>query len=271
MTKVFTWSRLTHLCVSCSIAASATAQTIKPGSVVEPSTQREDVLIVRELYGPSRTPSGTISATAGVEIRRQLASLATLALISPVGSTSLYTDERATRELALPAVEVSPEATRLLGLKPEVGRLFSDTDAARADRVAVLVYGAWRSYFGSAKDITSKQGWLMIKGQKATARVIGVLPLGVLQGIPEIDPKAEALILSTDRLDAAKPGERWFAPVIRLNRGVSAADVQRVLDKVAEKMRAANPKIDVAYRLETLRAPGSGRLSFDAALMKEPR
>jgi hypothetical protein len=237
------------------IAVSATAQTIKPGSVVEPSTHSEDVLVIRELSGPSRTPSGTISAVAGVEIRRRLASLATLALISSVGNTSrLYTDERSTKELALPTIEVSPEATHLLRLKPEVGRLFSDADASRSDHVVVLVYGAWRSYFGSAKDITSKQGWLMIKGQKTTAEVIGVLPLGALQGIPEIDPKTEALILSKDRLDAAKPGERWYAPVIRLNRGVSAADVQRALDKVAEKMRAGDPTVELAYRLETLRA-----------------
>lgn len=246
------------LVIACPIllAATLTAQTIKPGVVVDPSTRNEDVLVLRELAGEPPMATGTMSAAAAAEIRRRLKPLAAFAVVTPTGTSSrLYTEDRPTREQALVTVELSLDAAQVLGLKAEIGRLFTSADAKAPDRVAVLVNGAWRRYFGASPEIISKAGWLVAKQKKENVRIVGVLTLGALQNVPEIDPKAEALILSRETLDRPEPGDRWYSPVIRLNRGVSAGDVQTLLDKVAQELRAADPAVRLAFRLETLRTP----------------
>lgn len=242
-----------------ALGAAIGAQTVKPGAAVDPSTRNEDVLVVRELSGEAQSPSGTITAAAGVEIRRRIQSLATLAVVTPSGTGSrLYTAERSSKENALVTVEASLDASRVLGLKAELGRLFIESDLKGSERAAVLVHGAWRSYFGSSPDVIGKTGWLLVKGQQEPVRIVGVLPLGALQGVPEIDPKAEALILSKNALDTATPGERWYAPVLRLNRSVAAKDVQAVLDTIAQRLATARPGGErLTFRLETLRSPRS--------------
>src|SRR5258708_1809999 len=75
----------------------------------------------------------------------------------------------------LRALAVTPSFFSTLGLRPIIGRGFTDDEARpEADRFAVLSYALWRSHYGGDPAIVGRD----IRVNADAYRVVGVLPAG---------------------------------------------------------------------------------------------
>ena len=130
------------------------------------------------------------------------------------------------------AVFATHELLPILGVKPQLGRLFAAADDdPKGARTVLLSDGYWRSHFGGDRSVLGRQ--LLIEGN--TASVIGVLP----PSFQFMDQKADLLIPM--RFDRAKTnlGVFSYSGVGRLKPGVTLkqadADLARMLPLVLQR------------------------------------
>jgi putative ABC transport system permease protein len=130
------------------------------------------------------------------------------------------------------AVFATHELLPILGVKPQLGRLFAAADDdPKGARTVLLSDGYWRSHFGGDRSVLGRQ--LLIEGN--TASVIGVLP----PSFQFMDQKADLLIPM--RFDRAKTnlGLFSYSGVGRLKPGVTLkqadADLARMLPLVLQR------------------------------------
>ncbi len=132
----------------------------------------------------------------------------------------------------------------LLGLKPAVGRLFTQNDdtVKNSNPVAVLSYGYWRSRFGGLRDIAGQT--VLINGHTFT--VLGVAPENFDSAIGGYKP---GVFVPMSMVEIAMP---WMAPrddlnnhqsvfltlVARLKPGVTAAQAQASMGPLWHSLRA---------------------------------
>ena len=130
------------------------------------------------------------------------------------------------------AVFASHELLPILGVKPQLGRLFAPADDdPRGVRTVMLSDGYWRSHFGGDRSVIGRQ--LSIEGN--TVSIIGVLP----PSFQFMDQKPDLLIPM--RFDRAKTnlGVFSYLGVGRLKPGVTLkqadADLARMLPLVVRR------------------------------------
>lgn len=70
---------------------------------------------------------------------------------------------------------IESRALGLLGVKPELGRLYSASDERSGERIAVISYPLWRSRYAG---LPSVLGQTVQSGPAAGRRIIGVMPRG---------------------------------------------------------------------------------------------
>ncbi len=140
---------------------------------------------------------------------------------------------------------VSGNYFQLLGLRPALGRLFTQQDdtARNSNPVVVLSYNAWKTRFGAAGDIVGQT--ILINGHAFS--VIGVAPQNFDSAIGGYRPSA---FIPMSMVDIAMP---WMAPrddlnshksiwltmVGRLKPGVTPAQAQASLEPLWHALRAA--------------------------------
>lgn len=99
------------------------------------------------------------------------------------------------------AVLATPDFLRLLGVKPELGRLFSESEGqpGQANDVALLSDDLWSRAFGRSADILGRQ----VKSGRDSYTIVGVLP----RGFTGVDLEAADLWLPMNAADRfAGPG-----------------------------------------------------------------
>jgi predicted permease len=126
----------------------------------------------------------------------------------------------------LPAIFASHELLPILGVKPQLGRMFSAADDdPKGARTVMLSDGYWRSHFGGDRSVLGRR--ILVEGNMAS--IIGVLPAS----FKFMDQKADLLIPL--RFDRAKTnlGVFSYLGVGRLKPGVTLkqadADLARML------------------------------------------
>jgi predicted permease len=133
---------------------------------------------------------------------------------------------------------------QLLGLKPAVGRLFTQQDdtAKNANPVAVLSYDYWKTRFGASRDIVGQT--VLINGHSFT--ILGVAPENFNSAIGGYKP---GLFIPISMVEIAMP---WMAPrddlnnhqsvwltlVARLKPGVSNSQAEASLGPLWHSLRA---------------------------------
>jgi putative ABC transport system permease protein len=130
------------------------------------------------------------------------------------------------------AVFATHELLPILGVKPQLGRLFAAADDdPKGTRTVMLSDGYWRSHFGGDRSVLGRQ--LLIEGN--TVSIIGVLP----SSFQFMDRKADLLIPM--RFDRAKTnlGVFSYRGIGRLKPGVTLkqadADLARMLPLVKQR------------------------------------
>jgi predicted permease len=137
---------------------------------------------------------------------------------------------------------VSANYLRILGVAPEIGRLYTDQeDKPGASKVALLSDHLWRTTFGADPGIVGKA--ITLDGNSYT--VLGVMPRGFdYPTTTEIwMPVAMA---PGDFEDFANPYVRILG---RLRPGVSIAQAQRTLNAVEAQLASAHAKTDSGNRV----------------------
>jgi putative ABC transport system permease protein len=140
----------------------------------------------------------------------------------------------------VPVGRVSPNFFSLLGVKPEIGRSFTDDEGRpEGQPVVVLSDAIWRSKFGGNRDIVGQK--IALDGQPYV--VVGVLPAGAR--FPFVEPADiwtpryfELTLMTPQRL---RMGVGYLGYVARLRPGVPIAQGDAELAVINQEYRAQNP------------------------------
>jgi putative ABC transport system permease protein len=136
---------------------------------------------------------------------------------------------------------VTPEFLTVFGVTPIIGRDFTASDDKKgAAPVALVSYGYWRQYLGSAQDISQSH----LKINHAAYSVIGVLPSGF--GFPDdVDVWLPADI---DGEILSRTSHNYSA-IGRLKDGVSVAQARQDISAIARRIyQTSNEKNDYLLR-----------------------
>ncbi len=140
--------------------------------------------------------------------------------------------------------EVSGEYFKAVGIRPFLGRLLqpSDDDHPLASEAAVLSWPAWQSRFGSDPNIVGKA----VRIDKHAYTIVGVAP----EGFYGTQKFLQSDLFVPMANQASLEGVSWLEdrsnknvfPIARLKDGVTMAQAQGELDRIASRIAKQDPK-----------------------------
>lgn len=138
----------------------------------------------------------------------------------------------------LPSQNVTANLFEVLGVKPELGRAFSESDdKAGAAPVALISHSLWETRFSSSRAVLGQT--ITLDNQNYS--IIGVMPPGfeILQQAPDVILPFEpwARTLPDDR--SWHPG---ILPIARLKPGVSLEQARSEIAVIAKRLEAQYPE-----------------------------
>ena len=146
--------------------------------------------------------------------------------------------------------QVSYDTLPLLGVRPVLGRLFSEQeDVPGSGNFVELSYGLWKNRYKSDTSIAGKA--IQLNGAPYT--VVGVMP----EGFDYFDSKEllwTPLQLRSDSGVTSSPNVHWLGALVRLPDGVSLQQARAKLDGIAARVHRADGTADVGFgiNLQTL-------------------
>jgi putative ABC transport system permease protein len=136
---------------------------------------------------------------------------------------------------------VSASFFNLLGARAALGRTFSDDDDRVPDErpVAIISDRLWRDRFGAAADILQRP----IALNDRTCTIVGVMPPGFAGLSFDTDLWVPSMMVSLTSSSGVmrNRGERWLGALGRLRDGVSLAQAQDDLTRVAAELERQYP------------------------------
>lgn len=170
--------------------------------------------------------------------------------------------------------EASPERMRsarvpanfwtVLGVKPELGRVFSAEEESHGERVAVLSHSLWQQKFGGQKEALG--AGLTMDGR--TYRVIGVMPREFQFPFPDTkvwEPITAHPYWTTRDRQNRRSSANWFV-LGRIRQGVNWTRAREEMNLIGRRLQAAYPESgippDVEIVLLDLQSTGRFRLSL---------
>lgn len=146
---------------------------------------------------------------------------------------------------SLSAGAVSPGLFPLLGVLPQLGRPFSDRDAAiGSDRVVILSDTFWRTRFGGGPDVVGKT--LLLSDQAYT--VVGVMPARF-----KFPYRISTFWVPLTPVPLGSSNQAARLPVIaRLKRGLTPGAAQSALDSLLPALTRDRPDITWGVKLVSL-------------------
>ena len=130
----------------------------------------------------------------------------------------------------------TPSFFRVLGLNPQLGRLFLPEDQELgSNNVVVLTHGLWQSRFGGDPNVIGRD--ISLDNQSFT--VIGVLPVGL--DIPGMEGTEIWTPLHIDPTAEQHRSWRGFAAYGRLAEGTTLAEATDEMDVITSRLSQAYP------------------------------
>ena len=141
----------------------------------------------------------------------------------------------------LTGFRISAGLLEALGTRPELGRRFTaDDDRPGAPQTVILSYAAWQTKFGGDRGILGQV--LSVDGEPAT--VIGVLPRS-FRFVFSPEMLAPLAIGAT-----ASRSDRILCPVAKLKKGVTFAQAQQEVQRLAGNLAQAHPESSKGWSAE---------------------
>lgn len=210
------------LSLSLSLAGALAVSAIIDGALLNPlpyPAQQQIVQVLREQGSERIGPP--VSGPAFLDIEREQDVFVAFAA-SSVGSVVLAGEGAALR---LSGAQLSQQWFDVIGLLPQLGRLFAARDyEPGAAAVAVLSFAAWRDQFGSDPAVLGRR--IVLDGN--SVEVVGVAPAALL--LPGRSELATPLRL---RGNPGSRGNNYLMLTARLAQGVSLERAQARLDVLA--------------------------------------
>src|ERR1022692_258946 len=147
----------------------------------------------------------------------------------------------ASRPTRTAVAAVTPQFLTVFGVAPIIGRDFAASDDKKgAAPVALVSYGYWRQYLGSAQDLSQSR----LKINNAIYSVIGVLPSGF-----RFPDDAEVWLAADIGGENLSRTSHNYSSVGRLKDGVSVEQAREDISAIARRIyQASNEKTDYLLR-----------------------
>jgi predicted permease len=139
-----------------------------------------------------------------------------------------------------PEVRVSMVTSKMLevgGIRPVMGRDFTDEDDRFQRRVAILTHEGWQARFASDPNVLGRRIWY----RDTSLEIIGVLPPGFIVPGTFIDPNISGIALMPTRTFALNGVPRIAPPTVRVKSGTSRESAQAALDTLVDRIRPEIP------------------------------
>jgi putative ABC transport system permease protein len=134
----------------------------------------------------------------------------------------------------LRADRVSAELFPLLGVTPQLGRLFTaDDEAGSRPEVALVSDGLWHRRFGGTRDVVGR----VIRVDRQTVTMVGVMPPGFTFPGAETDLWLPLVFSPQERQNF---GSHYLGAVGRLKPGVTLETATRDMQDVSRRLAEAN-------------------------------
>lgn len=135
----------------------------------------------------------------------------------------------------------TPQLLRILGVRPVVGRLYTDAEQQSAEPTVLISYATWQSRFGSDPTVVGQR--LVLDDR--SARIVGVLPEDLWipwsRGAQVVQP------LPFDPSDEENRGWRGFRAIGRLADGIEAPAASEELATVAQAIGGRFPESNLGW------------------------
>ena len=160
---------------------------------------------------------------------------------SEVGATGVLIGDGASERVEL--TPITANLLPLLGVKPLLGRTFTvEEEAAQGPKAVILTYGVWRRRYGGDRSIIGKT----IQLDAVSHTVVGVLPPDFRLFLPpEVYAIREGDVYTPLQIDRANLPPRnltTFTVFGRIKHGVTLAQAQDEMNRVAARFRATYPE-----------------------------
>ena len=144
--------------------------------------------------------------------------------------------------------KVSGNLFPLLGVRPLLGRTFSQSEARRGDLAVVLSYGLWQRRFGGTRDVLGKS----LEIDHAAAIIIGVMPDSFR--FPDRETQLWLLISADSRWARFQKFRvaDAFEAVGRLKPGVKLGQARADMDAIAGRLAQQYPATDAGLGIRVL-------------------
>lgn len=220
-----------------------------------PYTDVERLVVMGEYDADSPFPYGTLTPSHVVETRARHQGIVDLAVVDQPSGYTLTPDGRDT----LAITDGSYNLLDVLGVRPLIGRTFTDEDA-RSGRGGILItFDAWQTRFAGRPDVLGQRLW----SNGDAAEIIGVLPEGFFTPPGLFGGRSDGVGLNPGAFRLPYPDRsRETPPIVRLKDGVSIeraeAEINSLLDAVRRSEGTAGRSSSV-FRLVPIRDAMFGR------------
>jgi predicted permease len=137
---------------------------------------------------------------------------------------------------------VSGNYFKTFGLRPQAGRLFTDSDdVAGAPMTAVMSYAAWQRYFAGDASVVGGAFWINTK----PVTIVGIAPAGfygdrLSSSPPDFYLPIETLPVLTNAPYVHQPAPQWLYMIGRVKPGVHLPALQEKLSLLFRQYLEAN-------------------------------
>jgi len=190
------------------------------------------ISLTNTMAAAAGVPRFSVSAVNWMEWRAQSQSFDEIALIRPAVNFNLTGDGRPER---VQGARASWNLAQVLGVQPQLGRMFTEQEAGRDTKVVVLSDGYWERRFARDADILGRR--VQLNGE--AFEVIGVLPPEFQYPTKDFDLLAP-LFISPDEIQTW--GHFYYRAVGRLKKGVSIEQAQVETSAITERLAAQRPR-----------------------------
>jgi predicted permease len=177
-------------------------------------------------------PRFSVSAVNWIEWRAQSQSFDDIALTRTAVNFNLTGDGRPEH---VQGARTSSNLAEVLGVQPQLGRMFTEEEATRDAKVVALSDGFWERRFARDPNILGRR--LQLNGE--AFEVIGVLPPEVQYPTKDFDLLAP-LFITPDEIQTW--GHFYYKAVGRLKEGVSFSQAQAETSAITERLAAQRPR-----------------------------
>jgi putative ABC transport system permease protein len=220
--------------------------------------ERPDELVVMQELDPGRPGmlagpmlNGRALGTIATPLLEGVRSHSGFVGLSMAWFTGGFLLSRDSDEAPLRLTAVTHNTLSVFGVRVLRGRDFTDDDATRKHRLALISYNAWQRRFGGVADVIGRQLW----SNAVAIEIVGVLPPSFIPASTFLDPTSDGLVLDPSLDLAHLSGARQPPPYLRLRSGVGIEAAQAELDGLVAAVTRDTKELQGArLRLTPLRS-----------------